>query len=277
VKALFLTSALSVLSSLLISFAPAESVAGTRYMDPMFQVAVQRDVSFGSVLNLSTFLVEDLQLDIYQPIGDTVLDRPVVFWVHGGGFTDGDKAEMEYFCRFYAARGYVAIAPNYRLVSVWDRQNLGASYAASDVQAAVRWIKENRIAYRVDAEKIALCGNSSGGYGVLGATYDQGLRYHNPNWLAQTNEVAACAEVSGRLYNLDAMERGEPPFLIVHGMQDDRVPFPYALELEQQAGSVGVEYDTLYFPQGGHTIMRSETSTVLLKVRDFLYDEMILL
>lgn len=276
-KALLLTSALSVLSFVSVSSAPAASTTSTRYLDPTFNVAVQKDVSFGSVLNLSTFMVDDLQLDIYEPIGDTSLSRPVVFWVHGGGFTDGDKDEMELFCRYYASRGYVAIAPNYRLVSVWDRQNLGASYASSDVQAAVRWVRENQIHFRLDSDKIALCGNSSGGYSVLGAAYDQGLRYHNPNWLGQSDSVAACAEVSGRLYNLDSMERGESPCFIIHGMQDDRVPFPYALELEQQAQSVGVPYDTLYFPQGGHTIMRTHTTTVLHAIRDYLYDEMILL
>lgn len=276
-KAPLLTSALSVLSFLLVSFAPAKSAASTRYLDSTFSVTVQRDVSYGNALNLSTFVVDDLKLDVYQPAGDTETARPVVMWVHGGGFTDGDKAEMEFFCRYYAARGYVAIAPNYRLVSVWDRQNLGASYAAADTQAAVRWLRENRFFYRIDTERIALCGNSSGGYGVLGATYDQGLRFHNPNWFEHSSAVAVCAEVSGRLYNLSAMEHGEPPLLIVHGMQDDRVPFTYALDLEQQAGAVGVEYETLYFPQGGHTVMRNETATILAEVRDFLYAEMILL
>ncbi|MGB0953797.1 MAG: alpha/beta hydrolase [Planctomycetota bacterium] len=276
-KALLLTFALSVLSFVSVSTAPAATTTSTRYLDPTFNVAVQKDVSYGSVLNLSTFLVEDLTLDIYQPIGDVALQRPVVFWVHGGGFTDGDKDEMEYFCRYYASRGYVAIAPNYRLVSVWDRQNLGASYASSDTQAAVRWARENSFQFRLNTDKIALCGNSSGGYSVLGAAYDEGLRYHNPNWLTHESEVAAVAEVSGRLYNLDSMERGEPPCYIIHGMQDDRVPFSYALDLEQQAQSVGVEYDTLYFPQGGHTIMRTHTTTVLHAIRDYLYDEMILL
>ena len=276
-KVLLLTSALSVLSFLSVSAAPAVTTASTRYLDSTFNVSVQKDVSFGSVLNLSTFMVDNLQLDVYQPIADTELHRPVVFWVHGGGFTDGDKSEMEYFCRYYASRGYVAIAPNYRLVSVWDRQNLGASYASSDVQAAVRWVRENSTAFRMDTNRIALCGNSSGGYGVLGATYDQGLRFHNPNWMEHSSSVAVCAEVSGRLYNLSSMERGEPPCFIIHGMQDDRVPFAYALSLEQQAASVGVETDTLYFPNGGHTIMRTETNTVLHAIRDYLYDEMILL
>jgi len=275
VKALLQILALSVLSIVSLSPTPAGEFVNVRYIDPTFGVTLTKDVSYGPVLNLSTNHVDDVKLDIYEPVGDTAEARPVVVWVHGGGFTGGDKLEMETMCRYYAERGYVAIAINYRLVAESDRQNLGATYAASDTQAAVRWVRTQASALRLDTTKIALCGNSSGGYAVLGATYDQGLKFHNPNLPDVPFDVAACADVSGRLYNLPSLERGEAPLLINHGMQDMRVPFFYALELEATAIAAGVACETNFYPQEGHTVMRSETEDIMPVVLDFLYRHMI--
>ncbi|MFK5954946.1 MAG: alpha/beta hydrolase [Planctomycetota bacterium] len=246
-----------------------------RYIDPTFGVTLTKDVSYGAVLNFSTNFVDDLQLDIYQPAGDNAEARAVVFWVHGGGFTGGDKSEMETMCNYYASRGYVAIALNYRLVTAWDRQNLGAIYAGADTQAAVRWLRTQASALRIDPEKIAICGNSSGGYAVLGAAYDQGLKVHNPNLPDVSFAVAACVDVSGRLYNLPSIGHGEAPLLINHGMQDMRVPFAYALELESTALAARIVCETNYYPQQGHTVMRAETDDIMPVALDFLYRHMI--
>lgn len=267
--------ALSVLSLVSLSRSPAGEFANARYIDPTFDVAVTKDVSYGDVLNLSTHNVDDVKLDIYEPAGDKEESRATILWVHGGGFVAGDKSEMETVCRYYASRGYVAIAINYRLVSTWDRQNLGASYAGSDTQAAVRWVRTHAARLRIDTSKIALCGNSAGGYAVLGAAYDQTLKMHNPNWANVSFDVAACVSISGRLYNLPSMERGEAPLLISHGMQDLRVPFAHALELESTAISIGIYCEANYYPTVGHTVMRSEMDDILPVILDFLERRMI--
>lgn len=274
-KALLQIFALSVLSIASLSPTPAGEFVIVRYIDPSFDVTLTKDVAYGPVLNLSTNHVDDVRLDIYEPAGDTAEARAVVLWVHGGGFVAGDKQEMETMCRYYAERGYVAIAINYRLVTVLDRQNLGATYAASDTQAAVRWLRTQASSLRLDTTKIALCGNSSGGYAVLGATYDQSLKFHNPNLPNVSFDVAACADVSGRLYNLPSLARGEAPLLITHGMQDMRVPFFYALELEATAIAAGIVCETNFYPLGGHTVMRTETDDIMPIVLDFLYRCMI--
>jgi len=275
VKALLQILALSVLPFVSLSPTPAGEFVNVRYIDPSFGVTLTKNVSYGAVLNFSTHTVDDVQLDIYQPTNDNAESRAVVVWVHGGGFTAGDKTEMETLCNYYASRGYVAIALNYRLVSVWDRQNLGATYAAADTQAAVRWLRTQASSLRLDTEKIALCGNSAGGFAVLGAAYDQSLKVHNPNLPDIPFDVAACVDVSGRLYNLPSMEHGEVPLLINHGMQDMRVPFIYALQLENTAVAAGVVCETNFYPQQGHTVMRSEIDDIMPVALDFLYRCMI--
>ena len=58
-----------------------------------------------------------MKLDLYQPTGDTIVQRPVVIWVHGGGFSGGDKRDDEYLAAPYVKRGFVAASINYRLLS----------------------------------------------------------------------------------------------------------------------------------------------------------------
>jgi dienelactone hydrolase len=270
-----LTFALFVSSLHVAPPIPPGDLPSVRYIDPTFDVVVHTDVSYGSVLNLSTMQVEDLMLDIYEPADDSAETRAVVFWVHGGSFTEGDKREMEEYCRYFAERGYVAIAPNYRLVDVLDRQALGSAYASSDVQAAVRWAHGQASTWRFDHRRISLCGNSSGGFAALGAAYDQALKVHNLNHFAESMEIASCSVSSGRLYNLTSLESGEPPVFIAHGVLDERVPFSFAMDLEDQATSQAVVNETMYFPMEGHALLLAQSDVILPGIRDFLFAQVI--
>lgn len=65
---------------------PSEAVVARGYLQPLFP-AVQRsdDIQYGSALN-SRGETENLLLDIYQPAGDCEARRPVIVFIHGGGF-----------------------------------------------------------------------------------------------------------------------------------------------------------------------------------------------
>jgi acetyl esterase/lipase len=61
-----------------------------RYRDPVFSsVNVTNDLTYGASPGTNPVTLE---LDLYQPAGDTLAKRPALVWVHGGGFTMGDKA-----------------------------------------------------------------------------------------------------------------------------------------------------------------------------------------
>ena len=58
-------------------------------------------------------------LDIYVPDGcapDGAEGLPVVFWIHGGGWVTGDKANVQLKPRVFTDRGYVFVSTNYRLL-----------------------------------------------------------------------------------------------------------------------------------------------------------------
>jgi acetyl esterase/lipase len=107
------------------------------------------------------------KLDLYFPSGPKRLDRPAVVFIHGGGFTGGDKAEYRSasvsadLCR----AGYVVVSCNYVLgpktkEGVWP-QNI------KDCRDAVRWVRAHAKELGVNPDKIAVAGGSAGGYLAL--------------------------------------------------------------------------------------------------------------
>ena len=91
--------------------------APLRYRDQVFSdVTVTHDLQYGSAVN-SNGDTEALKLDLYQPTGDTVTKRPAVVWVHGGGFSGGDKGAgpSPDLANKFAKLGYVTVSINYRL------------------------------------------------------------------------------------------------------------------------------------------------------------------
>ena len=107
------------------------------------------------------------KLDLYYPSGDLRPNRGAVVFIHGGGFTGGDKAEYRSasvsadLCR----AGYVVVSCNYVLGSkdkpgVWP-QNI------ADCRNAVRWVRVHAKELGVDPARIAVAGGSAGGYLAL--------------------------------------------------------------------------------------------------------------
>ena len=86
---------------------------------------------------------------------------PVVLFVHGGGFVGGHKSADPVFYanvgRYFASKGYVCIAMNYRLAGA-------AAWPAGrdDVQAALDWMLANIVDYGGDPSRIVALGQSAG-------------------------------------------------------------------------------------------------------------------
>src|SRR3954469_1091485 len=124
--------------------------AATRYRDQVFsEVTKNADIVYG-VAPDENGQPEKLKLDLYQPKGDTISKRPVVIWVHGGGFSSGDKSDDKIvdLSERFARKGYVTASINYRLLVKNGCGGSGtpsndcvaaAIEAVHDGQAAVRW------------------------------------------------------------------------------------------------------------------------------------------
>ncbi|MFN3528669.1 MAG: T9SS type A sorting domain-containing protein [Bacteroidia bacterium] len=140
----------------------------------------------------TTFPVDSLRMRVYQPSQtvDTENARPVMVYIHTGNFLPpiinggvggsiNDSAAVN-LCKQWAKRGYVVIAPSYRLgwnplaTSELERrvQLLNAVYRAiNDIKASVRFMRKTEDVdgnpYKIDPDKFVLYGQGSGGYVAL--------------------------------------------------------------------------------------------------------------
>lgn len=164
----------------LSSFAQRPGCDGDRYRNRVFaDVDSTIDLVYGSNTSHSGFLV-DLFMDIYEPAGDTLTERPVIVIAHGGSFISGDRKQVRQLCLDYAKRGYVAAAINYRLF-----YNLGTPIdsfglydvvvkAVGDMKASIRYIKQTADSgnpYGIDPDWVFASGVSAGGITAMVSTY----------------------------------------------------------------------------------------------------------
>lgn len=163
--------------------AAAAAVVSTALATPA--AAVQDDVTVKRDVTYRTVDGEQLGLDVYQP-AKKGKDRPAVVVVHGGGWTQGDKALFAQQSSQLAQRGFVAFSVNYRLAPAHPYPA-----AVEDVEAAVAWVRKHAKAYGVDPKRVGALGGSAGGHlvGML-ATDGEGS-------LESGHRVAAVVSWSG--------------------------------------------------------------------------------
>ena len=138
---------IALLFSFLIIIQYNYSQCNGRYQDEIFSSVSVNTVNYSDVY--TDFRHE---MDIYTPDGDTETNRPVVFYMHGGSFTGGDKnlTDCVDFCTSMAKRGYIAISSNYRLSPIpltfvlnQEEQYRTVLKSVADIKAAVRYIRKD--------------------------------------------------------------------------------------------------------------------------------------
>ncbi|VTT97714.1 para-nitrobenzyl esterase : Esterase/lipase OS=Singulisphaera acidiphila (strain ATCC BAA-1392 / DSM 18658 / VKM B-2454 / MOB10) GN=Sinac_5481 PE=4 SV=1: Abhydrolase_3 [Gemmataceae bacterium] len=111
--------------------------------------AVLKDVPYAEPKN------ERQTLDVYSPAG--AKNRPIVFWVHGGGWKAGDKKDFQKKALAFVDKGYVFVATNYRF-----RPAATVKEMTGDVARAIRWVHEHAREFGGDPNAIVVMGHSAG-------------------------------------------------------------------------------------------------------------------
>jgi para-nitrobenzyl esterase len=115
-----------------------------------------------------------LTLNVWTPATDTGR-RPVMLWIHGGGFFTGAGSEKQFDGIPYAERGVVLVTVNYRLgrLGFFAHPALKAvageprgNYGLMDVLAALRWVRDNIASFGGDPGNVTIFGESAGGIAV---------------------------------------------------------------------------------------------------------------
>jgi hypothetical protein len=169
----------------------------TRYLDDVFTgVTVTSDVTYATNINIFPLLMglapapAPILCDIYEPTGDSIVNRPVIILAHTGSFLPpvingqptGSKSDLSIVeqCTRWAKKGYVVVAMDNRLgwnptstdQNVRTSSLLQAAYRGiQDAKAMVRYMRmteANGNPYGIDQSKIVLGGQGTGGYISLG-------------------------------------------------------------------------------------------------------------
>lgn len=252
--------------------------APLRYRDEVFTtVDKTSNVVYGSALN-SQGQTEQLRLDLYQPSGDAVNHRPAIVWVHGGSFSSGDKTSGELVdeANTFSKKGYVNVSINYRLMpGGCSASNPTANCvtaiinAKHDAQAAVRFLRANADAYRIDVDRIAIGGTSAGAITALNVGYDptEVGDSGNPGY---SSNVAAAVSLSGARL-LGAPDAGDAPSLLFHGTADPLVPYAWATTTVDGAHDNGLVSYLTTWDGAGHVPYAQHRTEILDQTTNFLY------
>lgn len=250
---------------------------GQRYLTPVFNTTtITKNIVYGNALTYQ-HIPKILKLDFYEPAGDLLNKRPLIIYMHGGGFSDTNQTKsfphIAMLCDSFAHRGYAVASVDYRLdTSISNRAVINAMH---DAQAAVRFFKANAVTYKIDTAKIYLGGESAGAINALSVNYmDQPgeLAYPpvapystegtiegssgNPGYTSKTKATLCfCGGTKTVLldpvFDTTTMQSTDPAILQLHGTSDPLIPLQYALEVANRARHVGIPQ--VFHPLAGAT------------------------
>ena len=164
---------------------------------------VTRDIPYDSRDGVEPEL---LSLDVYPVLGQC--DAPVAIWIHGGGWSIGDKGNLaQQRAEFYNSRGWLLVAINYRLTTADANPPVSFPDHNNDAAAALRWVDQNIAQHGGDPSTVMLAGHSAGAGIAASLVADPSyLAAHDlaPAWLTCTvlldtagYDVAAAAQGAG--------------------------------------------------------------------------------
>jgi acetyl esterase/lipase len=133
-------------------------------------------------------------LDVYVPEKSVEKPLPVMFWIHGGGWTVGDKSDVALKPKVLTERGFVFVSTNYRLLPDVEMDVL-----TRDVAKALGWVHQNIGEYGGDPKRIFVGGHSAGAQlAALLCTDDRYLKEVGVSFDA----LRGCVPVDGDTYDI---------------------------------------------------------------------------
>jgi acetyl esterase/lipase len=147
-------------------------------------------------------------LDVYAPPG--AKNRPVVFWIHGGGWQAGDKSSVQQKPQWFTEQDYVFVATNYRLLPTVE---IDAIFR--DVAKSIRWVHEHIAEHGGDPKRILVMGHSAGAQ--LAALMCTDDRYLKAEGLSLAI-IKGCVPVDGDTYDVPAIIETAETRKRVHGL-----------------------------------------------------------
>lgn len=237
-------------------------------------------------LTYTTHAGHPQKLDIYLPVQAANQPAPIVVYIHGGGWVQGDKRRavaigFKRVVRELQARGFIFASINYRLAP-WHR----LPDQIADVKCAIRYLRANAAAYNLDPERIGVWGDSAGGHLAAMLGLDCNVANTGDSYVDYSSAVQAVVDMYGptdlsylranpalrwylyllfgrrfsdadirRASPLHYVTPTAPPFLIIHGENDMIVPSRQSLAFYERLCAVGVEAELIKVKYATHALI----------------------
>lgn len=209
----------------------------------------------------------DLKLDVFSPTdrGDSL--KPILLFIHGGGWTKGEKEDYLFYNVAFAQEGYVTASMQYRFSPAFR-----FPAAVQDTKCAIAWLKKHAAEFGGDPDRIALIGGSAGGHLSLMGAYSSDPSLDCPelpdgidtrvkavvNFYGVVDFTTSIAKDArelkkfiGKSYDeapdqyalaspIHHLTKDDPPTLTFHGTIDELVPVAQADLLHQRLDDLGI-------------------------------------
>jgi acetyl esterase/lipase len=256
-------------------------------------VELLRDVEYG------TGGGRPLKMHILRPKVAPKESMPVLVWIHGGGWSGGNKDSGIFLLSPYANRGYFCATIEYRLSGE-------ATFPAQieDCKCAIRFLRAKAKQFNLDPDRIGVWGASAGGHlvALLGTSASVKELEGKGGWPEYSSRVQAVCDFCGptdlaalagkskgannpiaKLLGgapVDQMQkaalanpithvtREAPPFLIVHGEKDTLVVPTQSELLRDALKKAGVPVTLYIAPGQGHGLGGPEISRLVQEFFD---------
>ena len=239
-------------------------------------------IEYGRAVNIKGSS-ESLLMDLIFPQGDTMKKRPLVVFIHGGGFQNNSRkgSYSAMVCQGFAKRGYATATIDYRLGI--ENQKTEADYANAlyraqqDGRAAIRFLKKHATQYGIDTNQVFLTGSSAGSKTAMAIAYmdeaEVPAGINTEKWgplegtggsEGNSSKVHGVLNAWGAMIDYNWIKKGDAPLFNTSGTMDKTVAFDSSFGyhgfkyggyiLYQHCLSLGIPTAWRPFYGAGHTL-----------------------
>jgi len=177
-----------------------------------------------------------LDLDLFLPEKPSGKKLPLLLYVHGGGFSGGERESGHGICKYLAGNGYAAATISYSLYmkgknfscdGILSEKIKAIQLGVNDLWLATSFFISNDKKYNIDVSKIFIAGSSAGGETALHAAYwdFKTMKVYN-NALPENFKYAGMVSGAGAIMDLNLITRQNLiPMMLFHGNGDVTVPY----------------------------------------------------
>ena len=205
------------------------------------------------------------RLDVYAPA--QAHDAPIVIFIHGGGWDNGDKSDYRFVGAALAAQGWLGVTIDYRLYPA-----VRFPAFVDDAALAVRYVREHASQWGGDPRRMFLLGHSAGAHIAMMLALDDAYLQHvggDSRWLRGVIGLAGPYDFIPFVYDymfdlfgpaadyprsqpINYVRADAPPLLLLHGLADKEVLPRNTIHLTAAMQRCGGSVETHYYKGVNH-------------------------